>query len=620
MVEIKEDAAGWDGEGATQSLFKWATCPKNGKLRPKLLKPYFMRITGDGKSPENYSYPVGKMVDGKPQYDRNGMIAAFTAAMGSHTGTVDSKLAKDIVDLFEQESGSSELTSGMTQIKNNNTVESGTLIKTYKNSIRSASVFKTDNGSFYVSVDSDNNMHLNAASEDAALDIAYEYAKSGRVMVDGTESNAVNIRYNAVSHYGKVLVETPEYIDIPVIPMREGVFVGTDGIPTLKKYDVIAKDAHWLEGQPILRGHTRPDEIVTYKHNKIGKIINVKPRPNQRDVTAVARYFVDKLSVSELDKIRSGQPYDGSIAYTCETVPDAGEFNGHKYNAVETTGYHFYHFAEVPEGACSVSKGCGFNLNSAGIDTETDGNKQNGTDNMKENCAKKKDENAAEVAEAPVEDVLVVDDAGNECKESEMVDGACPETADATAEEAPVDDTKASKTKASKTKASKTKSNEAGEDTDDVKENEASSRTVTVDVRVPDEFTAKLNAMFDENAALRNDNVTLKESVTALTARVDELVVKQNAAIEAEATAKEQRNYNAFYARLNAAAQPDAQKYYDEYKAQGISYMDERSDLFKSSAAVPTTKLMGVPSSEGASDLVTEKRKLRETLRRRNIA
>lgn len=178
------------------------------------------------------------------------------------------------------------------------------------------------------------------------------------------------IKMNSSPAGSKIIYEDDSVIDVPVVPMREGIFTGTDGIPTLKKFEYFGKDAHWLEGQPILRGHTAPTELVTYKHNRIGKLMNVIARPDKKDVVAIARYYKDKISPDDLSRIKSGVPYDGSIAYTTHTSMTSGDFNGQKYNAIEDGGYHFYHFAELPTGigACSTKDGCGFMLNERGYE------------------------------------------------------------------------------------------------------------------------------------------------------------------------------------------------------------------------------------------------------------
>lgn len=730
---------GWDGASAKSELFEWGVCPKDNTVLSKTkLKPYFGKITGDGKQQGDYSYPLAHVVDGKPQYDRDGLIAAFGAARGSHTGNIDNEVADKVVRIFKKLYGEDNLTEGMKQnerpipitINEENdspevswddtqakkallswatndtgkiqkkllmkwfldidggegqnplnyrypignivggnpvfdpvginhswslasgaktgtanrmiqkkiiflkqrekipltneqlefierhmtsgdfTKQNAALVKTYKNELRNASIYVDEKDNFYVDIDSD--MKLNAVNDEIAFEIAYEYAKTGNILNDGiklnssivddvespgemkiiesgtsvtSDANDANVHYNSVAHYGKVIVETPEYIDIPVIPMREGVFIGTDGLPTLKLFEEFSKDAHWLEGQPILEKHTRPDEIVTYKHNRIGKLHSVQVRPDHKDVYAIARYYKNKISPDKAEQIRSGNPYDGSIAYTCETVMENGMYEKEPYQAIEKTGYHFYHFAEVPEGACSVSRGCGFNLNEAGTDSEFYVNNINDGNIMKQNkCKTEKDEEKAEaiaetVAEEPVEETLVVDEDGNECTEAELVDGKCPAAEGET---------------------------EAVAEAEPVKEN-----SVVVDVRIPEEFTTKLNAVFDENQSL-------KEVVADLTTRLDRLTAKMNESHEAEVKAKEQKDFDAFTARLNQAARPKANEHYEAFQKEGWSYLDKNSDILVSETV--ETKLMGVPAASGtSSDLLEEKRKLRETLRRRKV-
>lgn len=739
-----QNSNGWDGDSAKEGLFSWGKCPKDDSiLSKKMLEKYFLKVSGDGKSREDYSYPVARVVDGKPRYDKNGLEAAFAIARGAHTGTVDNSLVEKIVGIYAKEFGEDELPEGMKAIKENESPiqgrvlyrdpnreifsnevswddatekerlvdwatdesghiqkkllvkwfldidggsgqdalnyrypvgsiaggqpvydvvgidhswdlaagkktgianrmiqkkiiflkrrekfplteeqldfvsrhmtsgdftkqdSSGNIEKTYSNELRTASVYKGYNDNFYVLLNND--IKLNAIGRQDALNVAYEFARSGKPNITNIELNSeyeendeypgymklnedntiVNndIKYNNVAHYGKVIVETDDYIDIPVIPMREGVFIGTDGVPTLKKYEEFSKDAHWLEGQPILHGHTRPNEIVTYKHDRIGKLWGIQPRPETRDVYAIARYWKGKISPEKLNEIRSGHPYDGSIAYTCETVPEQGVYNGEKYNAVEKTGYHFYHFAEVGEGACSVEKGCGFNLNST-VNNDNDGEFMT-KDDVKENaCSSKKKGAKKEMAEYTEEDILVVDENGNECMNSELVDGMCP------------------------VKEGET---EEIEETEEVKEN--SSKSVSVEVKIPDEFMTKLNSIVDDNIALKEEVANLSTKIGEFEIKIngayDENEVKENSAPSSE----EIDDYNAFYARLNASAQPEAVMHYNAFKEQGWTYFTTHSDVFKTD--VPEQKLMGVPSRSVVDDRQAERARLRRTLGRK---
>jgi hypothetical protein len=104
----------WDGAAAKSELFEWGKCPKDETvLSKKLLSPYFGKVEGDGKTRESYSYPLGRVVDGKAEYDRDGLMAAFSAARGSHTGKVDSEVANKIVRIFKKLYGEDNLTEGM---------------------------------------------------------------------------------------------------------------------------------------------------------------------------------------------------------------------------------------------------------------------------------------------------------------------------------------------------------------------------------------------------------------------------------------------------------------------------------------------------------------------------
>jgi hypothetical protein len=720
---------GWDGQAAKTDLFTWGTCPKNDKiLSRKMLEKYFGKVSGDGKKREDYSYPLAKVVNGKPKYDRDGLLAAFSAAKGSHTGEIDNSVADKVAKILKDVFGEDEMTEGTEeQIKENaylmpdlkvvdkldgivneiswddvkaktdlikwatdadghitkknlmkwfldvdggdaqspenyrypvgsilagsspsydpkgidhswdlaagkktgvanrmvqkkiifikqreklplteeqgefvqRHMASGELVKTYKNELRSASIYKENESVFYVKTNSGKTFTTD--SNYLAINFAYEFAKSGietgtgikmneRIVDDEDSPGGINItegledsiRYNSVST-GKVLDETDDYIDVPVIPMREGVFIGTDGIPTLKRYEVFSKDAHWLEGQPILHGHTGPTEIVTYKHNRRGKLINVTLRPENREVSAIARYYKNKISQSDLELIRSGQPYEGSIAYTCETIPEEGVWNGQKYNAVESTGYHFYHFAEVSEGACSVAKGCGFNMNSVPTVNESKSLDSVEMEGLKENssCNKYNNGDINMAKEDGTEEVLIVDDDGNECSESELVDGKCPVKA------------------AEETVPAEEKMNSSGE------------RTVSVEVKIPEEFTMKMNSVMSENE-------TLKSQIVSLTEVVNGLVQKQNETLDAQRKAEEKRDFDAFTQRLNQAAKADAEKHYESFKEQGWAYFDANPKILKGS--VPVQKLNGVPAFENNSDLVAEKEKLRATLREKRKA
>ncbi len=462
---IKENS--WDGATNKSQLFDFAR-NDSGDLQKEKIENYFLKVEGDGLVESDYSYPVGKIADGKPEYDLEGLQAAFSAAMGSHTGVEHEKLAERAANLAKENFGLEMLTDGMKDvlgIKENSAyatasgdmvIEETTPINDYQKELEATDVawtpekakqdlieWATSEGKiskkklmkYFLDVDGgdaqnvDSYRYVVGAIVDTepqyclrCLDDSWELASGKRtgvanrtvmkkiiflkdregmplteeqlefterhmsapinddeiklnesILEDASEMGNVavvpngDIKLNSALSGSKVIYEDDDVIEVPVVPMREGVFTGADGIPTLKKYEYFGNDAHWLEGQPILRGHTAPTELVTYKHNRIGKLVNVISRPDKKDVVAVARYYKNKLSPEDLTRIKSDVPYDGSIAYTTHTSMTPGEYNGSKYNAVEDGGYHFYHFAELAnsKGACSHEEGCGFLLNEA---------------------------------------------------------------------------------------------------------------------------------------------------------------------------------------------------------------------------------------------------------------
>lgn len=176
-----------------------------------------------------------------------------------------------------------------------------------------------------------------------------------------------NGRFTNASPTGKVLAEDDETITVEVFPIAEGVFTGTNGVPTLKKFDEFAPYVHWLDGVPITKGHLWPEEPeVTHATYKPGKLNNTGLDPDNRRARAEGRYFKNQITPERLAQIKSGTPHDGSIEYICSLKDESGEFNGKHYDRVEVGPYYFYNYAEVPHGACTVADGCGIQANAQG--------------------------------------------------------------------------------------------------------------------------------------------------------------------------------------------------------------------------------------------------------------
>jgi len=689
---IKEN--GWDGATSKSQLFDFAR-DEEGNLQKEKIENYFLKVDGDGLVESDYSYPVGKIVDGKPEYDLEGLQAAFSAAMGSHTGVEHEKLAERAASLAKENFGLEMLTDGMKDvlgIKENSAyvtasgdmvIEETDPINDYPNEPNDADVawtpekakqdlieWATSDGKiskkklmkYFLDVDGgdaqnvDSYRYVVGAIVDGepqyclrCLDDSWELASGKRtgvanrtvmkkivflkeregmplteeqmeftqrhmsapindseiklneyVLQDASEMgniavvNSTDIKLNSALSGSKVIYEDDNVIDVPVVPMREGVFTGSDGVPTLKKFEYFSKDAHWLEGQPILKGHTAPTELVTYKHDRIGKLTNVMTRPDKKDVVAVARYYKNKLSPDDLAKIKSGIPYDGSIAYTTHTTFEDGEYDGKRYGAIEDGGYHFYHFADLgsERGACSHEEGCGFLLNEA---PKTDSfynelRRADITTTTNNNYSIKLNSKTCN-------DVILETNDKNEAislSKTFVKNGNIP---------------KQNKCNDDK----KYNSQIVGNNMTEEYINPEDVQKLPMEEEKDDTVEAKLNEV-DESLAMKDQEIaSLKEQMAALQARLDELLMKQQEAEKEEADKAAEEDFQAFGQKLNAAHRKDARVHYDNFLKTGWKYIAANPEIFKMD--IPKMNARGIPAEgEDVSELSKARAELQKTL------
>ena len=689
---IKEN--GWDGATSKSQLFDFAR-DEEGNLQKEKIENYFLKVDGDGLVESDYSYPVGKIVDGKPEYDLEGLQAAFSAAMGSHTGVEHEKLAERAASLAKENFGVEMLTDGMKDvlgIKENSAyatasgdmvIEETDPINDYPNEPNDADVawtpekakqdlieWATSDGKiskkklmkYFLDVDGgdaqnvDSYRYVVGAIVDGepqyclrCLDDSWELASGKRtgvanrtvmkkivflkeregmplteeqmeftqrhmsapindseiklneyVLQDASEMgniavvNSADVKLNSALSGSKVIYEDDNVIDVPVVPMREGVFTGSDGVPTLKKFEYFSKDAHWLDGQPILKGHTAPTELVTYKHDRIGKLTNVMTRPDKKDVVAVARYYKNKLSPDDLAKIKSGIPYDGSIAYTTHTTFEDGEYDGKRYGAIEDGGYHFYHFADLgsERGACSHEEGCGFLLNEA---PKTDSfynelRRADITTTTNNNYSIKLNSKTCN-------DVILETDDKNEAialSKTFVKNGNIP---------------KQNKCNDDK----KYNSQIVGNNMTEEYINPEDVQKLPMEEEKDDTVEAKLNEV-DESLAMKDQEIaSLKEQMAALQARLDDLLMKQQEAEKEEADKAAEEDFQAFGQKLNAAHRKDARVHYDNFLKTGWKYIAANPEIFKMD--IPKMNARGIPEEgEAVSELSKARAELQKTL------
>lgn len=688
---IKEN--GWDGATSKSQLFDFAR-DEEGNLQKEKIENYFLKVEGDGLVESDYSYPVGKIADGKPEYDLEGLQAAFSAAMGSHTGVEHEKLAEKAASLAKENFGVEMLTEGMKDvlgIKENSAyvtasgdmvIEETDPINDYPNEPNDADVawtpekakqdliqWATSEGKiskkklmkYFLDVDGgdaqniDSYRYVVGAIVDTepqyclrCLDDSWELASGKRtgvanrtvmkkivflkdregmplteeqmeftqrhmsapindneiklneyVLQDASEMgniavvNSADVKLNSALSGSKVIYEDDNVIDVPVVPMREGVFTGSDGVPTLKKFEYFSKDAHWLDGQPILKGHTAPTELVTYKHDRIGKLTNVMTRPDKKDVVAVARYYKNKLSPDDLAKIKSGIPYDGSIAYTTHTTFGDGEYDGKRYGAIEDGGYHFYHFADLgsERGACSHEEGCGFLLNEASK-TDSFYNELRRADITTTN-----NNYSIKLNSKTCNDVILETNDKNEAislSKTFVKNGNIP---------------KQNKCNDDK----KYNSQNVGNNMTEEYINPEDVQKLPVEEEKDDTVEAKLNEV-DESLAMKDQEIaSLKEQMAALQARLDELLMKQQEAEKEEADKAAEEDFQAFGQKLNAAHRKDARVHYDNFLKTGWKYIATNPEVFKMD--IPKMNARGIPAEgEDVSELSKARAELQKTL------
>lgn len=157
------------------------------------------------------------------------------------------------------------------------------------------------------------------------------------------------------------IIETDEYFDVPTVFTKEGVWTGTNGIPTLKTFDALKASAPWFVGAPITPNHIETDTIRP-DDRRLGHVISATAREDKRDLFGYSRYFKSLLNEDEISKLQNKQNLDGSPGYFTPVRSEAGDFGGKQYQAVEIGPYvvtEYATFFDGTRGACDSASGCG---------------------------------------------------------------------------------------------------------------------------------------------------------------------------------------------------------------------------------------------------------------------
>lgn len=176
---------------------------------------------------------------------------------------------------------------------------------------------------------------------------------------------------NKVGKARKVTRNGREYYVAPMVMIVPGVLSGSKG-SLMYPPDEIAKsvqqwnDVPILLNHPIINGlHTSGKSPEVQDRWKIGRVYDA--RVENGALKADAWIDVERANVVDprvVQSIEAGRPIEISTGLYTENVPQQGTYNGRSYDYL-AKNYVSDHLAVLLEnaGACSVSDGCGLNVN-----------------------------------------------------------------------------------------------------------------------------------------------------------------------------------------------------------------------------------------------------------------
>ena len=102
MDEDEIIEAAWDGQAAEKAIWAYAT-DKNGDIIASKAKKCFLKVEGDPKVKESYSYPYVRINNGTTAPNREALIAALKYASGARGADKDSSLIRRIKRVMTRE-------------------------------------------------------------------------------------------------------------------------------------------------------------------------------------------------------------------------------------------------------------------------------------------------------------------------------------------------------------------------------------------------------------------------------------------------------------------------------------------------------------------------------------
>jgi hypothetical protein len=327
---------GWDGATAKADIWKFARGDKAGS--PEALtadeiskaRQCFLKVASNPTKQSDFSYPYVSIDGGKPTPDRDGLIAAK-----GYAGQYDKELLPVIDKILAKEFPDKSQNAGDLS---------------YEYCLAVTKLVMSDPQIWD---------HVKSRIHVTGRAIAGGQLHGKNALPEGM------MKFSNAAFVDGDVVETPDYFDVPTVFAKEGVFTGTNGIPTLKRYEVLKANANRFLGMPITDTHLTSDSLKP-NDRWLGHAVNVAARDDKRDLFGISRYYKKELNANETERIKNRQFPDASPGYFTITKSEEGEFDGKKYNAVEIGPYVASEYANFFEdkgwgtrGACTREMGCG---------------------------------------------------------------------------------------------------------------------------------------------------------------------------------------------------------------------------------------------------------------------
>ena len=160
----------------------------------------------------------------------------------------------------------------------------------------------------------------------------------------------------------KIIEDSDEYLVVPAIIAREGVYPYPEG-KAFKPADELKQASFTAEGAWVV-AEKHPDTlIVTQRKDIKGRVENVAWGEDISGIRANIRLYKKMNDLQFIEAVKSGQRKDVSIGFFYDFDPTAGEWKGQQYDFVQRNLLVDHVAAGVPVGRCR-SPYCGIAVDS----------------------------------------------------------------------------------------------------------------------------------------------------------------------------------------------------------------------------------------------------------------